>query len=232
MKTIEVNVNVLNKNDEVAARIRQRLSDRGIRLINLLGTPGSGKTTFLEAALDQKGVDRDAVAVIEGDLYTAMDAERMEKIGVRTVQLNTLGACHLEADMIERALEELSLTGIQTIVIDNVGNLVCTSEFDLGEHIRVGVISVTEGNDKPMKYPLLFQTAQVVIISKCDLLPYTDLDIEKFEADIRALNPLVRICRCSARNREGMEISREILCTSKSTGLYGNPGQHAPTHLL
>ena len=232
MKTIEVNVNVLNKNDEIAARIRERLRSRGIRLINLLGTPGSGKTTFLEAVLEQERVERNTVAVIEGDLYTAMDAARMERLGVQAVQLNTLGACHLEADMIERALEELSLEGIRTVIIDNIGNLVCTSEFDLGEHLRVGVISVTEGNDKPMKYPLLFQTANVVMISKCDLLPYTDLDIEKLEADIRALNPLVRICRCSARNREGMEISREILCTSKSTGLYGNPGQHAPTHLL
>ena len=211
MKTVEVNVSVLNKNDEIAARIRRRLSDRGIRLINLLGTPGSGKTTFLEAALQQQGVERKTVAVIEGDLYTAMDAERMEKLGVRTVQLNTLGACHLEADMIEQALDQLPLEGIRTVVIDNIGNLVCTSEFDLGEHIRVGVISVTEGNDKPMKYPLLFQTAQVVIISKCDLLPYTDLDIEKLEADIRALNPSVRICRCSARNGEGMEIGRELL---------------------
>ena len=211
MKTIEVNVSVLNKNDEIAAGIRRRLSDRGIRLINLLGTPGSGKTTFLEAALEQEGVERDTVAVIEGDLYTAMDAARMEKLGVRTVQLNTLGACHLEADMIERALEALPLEGIRTVVIDNIGNLVCTSEFDLGEHIRVGVISVTEGNDKPMKYPLLFQTAQVVVISKCDLLPYTDLDIEKLEADIRALNPSVKIHRCSARNREGMEIGRELL---------------------
>ena len=214
MKTIEVNVSVLNKNDEIAAGIRRRLSDRGIRLINLLGTPGSGKTTFLEAALEQEGVERDTVAVIEGDLYTAMDAARMEKLGVRTVQLNTLGACHLEADMIERALEALPLEGIRTVVIDNIGNLVCTSEFDLGEHIRVGVISVTEGNDKPMKYPLLFQTAHVVSISKCDLLPYTDLDMERFEADIRALNPHVRICRCSARNREGMDLARELLAPS------------------
>ena len=217
MKTIEVNVSVLNKNDEIAARIRKRLGDRGIRLINLLGTPGSGKTTFLEAALNQEGVERDTVAVIEGDLYTAMDAKRMEALGVRTVQLNTLGACHLEADMIEQALDQLPLDGIRTVVIDNIGNLVCTSEFDLGEHIRVGVISVTEGNDKPMKYPLLFQTAQVVIISKCDLLPYTDLDIEKFEADIRALNPLARICRCSARNREGMEVGQELLGTSTTS---------------
>lgn len=211
MKTIEVNVSVLNKNDEIAARVRQSLSDKGIRLINLLGTPGSGKTTFLEAALMQEGVERDTIAVIEGDLYTAMDAERIENLGVRTIQLNTCGACHLEADMIEQALEELPLDGIRTIVIDNIGNLVCTSEFDLGEHIRIGVISVTEGNDKPMKYPLMFQTANVVVVNKCDLLPYTDLDIEKFESDIRSLNPIVRICRCSARNGDGMEIGRDLL---------------------
>ena len=154
MKTIAVNVNVLNKNDEIAAKVHSFLAERGIRLINLLGTPGSGKTTFLEKILTTEGVDKSSVAVIEGDLYTAKDAERMEALGVRTIQLNTEGACHLEADMIERALSELDLDGIRTIIIDNIGNLVCTSEFSLGEDIRVGISSVTEGNDKPLKYPL------------------------------------------------------------------------------
>lgn len=198
MKTISVNVNVLNKNEEMANKNNQYLTDKGIRMINLLGTPGSGKTTLLEKVLSDARVDKSKVAVIEGDLYTALDAARMEEMGIRTVQLNTEGACHLEADMIETAINELNLEGINTIIIDNIGNLVCTAEFTLGEHLRVGVASVTEGNDKPLKYPLLFQTADVVLINKIDLLPYTNFSVEKFEADIHSLNPNAKVYTCSA----------------------------------
>ncbi|MBE6113964.1 MAG: hydrogenase nickel incorporation protein HypB [Erysipelotrichaceae bacterium] len=205
MKTISVNVNVLNKNDEMAAKNKQYLTDKGIRMINLLGTPGSGKTTLLEKVLADSRVDKSKVAVIEGDLYTAMDAKRMEEMGVRTIQLNTEGACHLEADMIEKALDELDLEGIDTVIIDNIGNLVCTAEFMLGEHLRIGVASVTEGNDKPLKYPLLFQTADVVLINKIDLQPYTNFDVERFERDIHSLNPKAKIYTCSAYKGEGLE---------------------------
>ena len=211
MKTIAVNVNVLNKNDEIAAKVHSFLAERGIRLINLLGTPGSGKTTFLEKILTTEGVDKSRVAVIEGDLYTAKDAERMEALGVRTIQLNTEGACHLEADMIERALSELDLDGIRTIIIDNIGNLVCTSEFSLGEDIRVGISSVTEGNDKPLKYPLLFQTSRYVLINKMDLLPYTNFDLGQFEQDIHSLNPEAIVIPCSAAKGAGLEIGRMLL---------------------
>ena len=205
MKTIAVNVNVLNKNDEIAARNKETLASRGIRMINLLGTPGSGKTTLLEQVLQDSRIDRSKVAVIEGDLYTAKDAERMEQIGVRTVQLNTEGACHLEADMIEQALGELDLEGVETVVIDNIGNLVCTAEFLLGEHLRIGVASVTEGNDKPLKYPLLFQTADVVLINKIDLQPYTNFDVERFTQDVHCLNPKAQVYTCSAFKGEGLE---------------------------
>ena len=211
MKTIAVNVNVLNKNDEIAAQVNAFLKERGIRLVNLLGTPGSGKTTFLETVLTMEGVDRSRVAVIEGDLYTDRDAERMAALGVRTIQLNTRGACHLESDMIQRALAELDLSGIHTIVIDNIGNLVCTSEFSLGEDIRVGISSVTEGNDKPMKYPLLFQTADYVLINKMDLAPYTNFNADQFEADVHTLNPRAKVIRCSAITGLGMEEGRAIL---------------------
>lgn len=210
MKTIAVNVNVLNKNDEVAAGIKKSLSERGIRMINLLGTPGSGKTTLLEQVLQDSRIDRSRVAVIEGDLYTAKDAERMEQIGVRAIQLNTEGACHLEADMIENALSELDLEGIDTVVVDNIGNLVCTAEFLLGEHLRIGVASVTEGNDKPLKYPLLFQTADVVLINKIDLQPYTNFDVQRFEDDVHSLNPNARVYTCSAFKGEGLEPIIEI----------------------
>ena len=210
MKTITVNVNVLNKNDEIAAKNRAALAERGIRMINLLGTPGSGKTTLLEQVLADERIDRSRVAVIEGDLYTALDAQRMEEMGVRTIQLNTEGACHLEADMIEEALGLLDLTGIDTVVIDNIGNLVCTAEFALGEHVRIGVASVTEGNDKPLKYPLLFQTADVVLINKIDLQPFTNFSVERFEADIHSLNANAKIYTCSAFKQIGLEPVIEI----------------------
>ena len=211
MKTIAVNVNVLNKNDEIAAQVNGFLKQKGIRLINLLGTPGSGKTTFLETVLTMEGADRSTIAVIEGDLYTDKDAERMAALGVRTIQLNTQGACHLEADMIQQALAELDLTGIKTIVIDNIGNLVCTSEFSLGEDIRVGISSVTEGNDKPLKYPLLFQTADYVLVNKMDLAPYTNFSFEQFKADVLSLNPKAEVIPCSAVTGLGMEFGRKLL---------------------
>lgn len=211
MKTIAVNVNVLNKNDEIAAQVNDYLKNKGIRLINLLGTPGSGKTTFLETVLTMEGADRSGIAVIEGDLYTDKDAERMAALGVRTIQLNTQGACHLEADMIQQALAELDLTGIKTIVIDNIGNLVCTSEFSLGEDIRVGISSVTEGNDKPLKYPLLFQTADYVLVNKMDLAPYTNFSFEQFKADVLSLNPNAEVIPCSAVTGLGMEFGRKLL---------------------
>ena len=205
MKTISVNVNVLNKNDEIAALVRSDLDRRGIRMINLLGTPGSGKTTLLEKVLADGRIDRSTVAVIEGDLYTAKDAERMAAMGVKTIQLNTEGACHLEADMIQHAIGELDLTGVKTLVIDNIGNLVCTAEFRLGEHIRIGVASVTEGNDKPLKYPLLFQTADLVLINKIDLAPYTNFNVEQFEEDIHSLNPKAQVYACAAWKGQGLE---------------------------
>lgn len=205
MKTITVNVNVLNKNDEIANRVNADLTAKGICLINLLGTPGSGKTTLLEKVLADEKIDKTKVAVIEGDLYTAMDAKRMEEIGVRTIQLNTEGACHLEADMIENAIAELDLEDVNTIIIDNIGNLVCTAEFSLGEHIRIGVASVTEGNDKPLKYPLLFQTADIVLINKIDLQPYTNFDVARFEADVHSLNANAKVYTCSAFKNEGLE---------------------------
>ena len=205
MKTISVNVNVLNKNDEIAKKVQSYLDSRNIKLINLLGTPGSGKTTLLEQVLSSSKIDKSKVAVIEGDLYTSLDALRMEEMGIRTIQLNTEGACHLEADMIENAISELDLKGIETLIIDNIGNLVCTAEFALGEHLRIGVASVTEGNDKPLKYPLLFQTADIVMINKIDLLPYTNFNVDKFKEDIYSLNKQAKVYTCSAYKNEGLD---------------------------
>lgn len=209
MKIVELNESVTRRNDAIAQRVEQNMKRRGIRLVNLLGTPGSGKTTLLEELI--RGIDTGHIAVIEGDLYTDTDAQRMRALGVQTVQLNTRGACHLEADAIEQALEQLDLTDVDTVVIDNVGNLVCTAEFSLGETLRAAVVSVTEGNDKPVKYPLIFQTSDVVILSKMDLLPYTNFDVEQFERDIRRMRPEAQMFPCAAVRGEGIAPLRRVL---------------------
>lgn len=203
-KTIDVNLNVLERNNRIAAEIKEDLGARGIKLVNLLGSPGSGKTTLLEALVGAGCFAVDQIAVIEGDLYTAQDALRMKALGVQSVQINTQGACHLEAASIRTALQALDLGDVNLVVIDNVGNLVCTSEFLLGEHVRVGVSSVTEGNDKPTKYPLMFQTADVVVLNKVDLAPYTNFSVDQFRSDVASLNPAVPVAVCSALKGEGI----------------------------
>ena len=205
MKTITVNRNVLIKNDEIAEMNRATLTEKGIRMINFLGTPGSGKTTVLENVLAAPAIDKSRIAVIEGDLFTDIDAQRMAEIGIRTIQLNTEGACHLEADMVQKGLEELDLDGIDTVVVDNIGNLVCTAAFQIGAHMRVCVASTTEGNDKPLKYPNMFRTADMVLLNKVDLLPYINFDVDKFIADVHSLNPDAQIHLCSAFKNEGLE---------------------------
>jgi len=197
MKTIDVKTDIYKKNDEISNRVKEKLNKSHIKTINLLGSPGAGKTTLLEAFIGVNKCPKE-IAVIEGDLYTAKDAERIEKLGVKTIQLNTKGACHLEAHMIEEAIELLDLKDEKMLFIDNIGNLVCTSEFKIGEDYRIAVLSVTEGNDKPLKYPLMFQTTDVVVLNKIDLLPYTDFSLDLFYKDIKALNPSAKVIEVSA----------------------------------
>ncbi|NFD31801.1 hydrogenase accessory protein HypB [Clostridium botulinum] len=203
MKTIEINESVYKKNKSIAYHLRDKLHDKNIKMINLLGSPGSGKTTLLEAVIKNIN-NREKLAVIEGDLYTDKDAKRIEKLGIKTVQLNTKGACHLEADAIVEAVNNLNINKEELIIIDNIGNLVCTAEFDLGEDMRIAVMSVTEGNDKPLKYPLMFQTTNVIALNKIDILLYTNFDLEQFYKDAKCLNPKVKIFEVSATRGDGI----------------------------
>jgi len=194
---------VLGKNDALAAANRRRLGEAGVLAINLMSAPGSGKTRLLEATLDRLR-DRIPLCVIEGDVQTDNDARRIARHGVPVVQLITNGQCHLEAALVGEALDRLPLRpGI--LVIENVGNLVCPAAFDLGESLRVVCVSVTEGDDKPEKYPAMFRKADAVMLTKMDLLPHVEFRVEAVEEQARALRPGVRTLRTSAVTGEGME---------------------------
>ncbi|GAB5468360.1 MAG: hydrogenase nickel incorporation protein HypB [Rhodospirillales bacterium] len=203
-EVISLETAVLAKNDRIAARNRGWFEGRGVLALNLVSSPGAGKTTLLErtiAALDGKV----EVAVIEGDQQTVNDAERIRAAGARAVQINTGAGCHLEADMVSRALESLDPAPGSILMIENVGNLVCPAMFDLGERMKVAVISTPEGEDKPLKYPHMFRAAEVVIVNKMDLAPHVDFDGERCLENIRQVNPAAKIIQLSARSGEGME---------------------------
>ena len=195
---------VLQQNDEVARENRELFRKKGLFVLNLMSSPGSGKTSILERTIEKLS-NRLKLGVIEGDIYTTKDAERIEKFGIPVVQINTAGACHLDARMVQPALDDLDLNDLDLLIVENVGNLVCPAEFDLGEDARAAVLSVAEGNDKPAKYPLVFRESQVVLINKMDLLPYTDCDIDLLEKDLKLINHELKLFRVSARLDQGFE---------------------------
>jgi hydrogenase nickel incorporation protein HypB len=202
-ETVSLEQKVLQKNDLLAEQNRQWLAERDVLALNVTSSPGAGKTTLLERTIRELTADR-PVAVIEGDQETLLDAERIRAAGARAVQINTGAGCHLDADMIHRALHALEPESGSLLFIENVGNLVCPALFDLGEHSKVVVISVTEGADKPLKYPHMFAAAGLVIINKIDLLPYVDFDLEKCAGYARSVNPGVSILPLSATTGEGV----------------------------
>lgn len=200
---VKVMTNVLAKNDAIAADLQRLFKEKNIFVFNLLGSPGAGKTSLLEATLKELAEEY-SLAVIEGDLYTAKDAERIHKLGIPVLQINTVGGCHLDAKMIEDALAELDLDKLDMIIIENVGNLVCPAEFAIGEAMKVTVLSVTEGEDKPLKYPLIFKESKAVLLNKVDLLPYILFDKEKAVTDIKNLNPAVSLFEVSCTAKTGL----------------------------
>ena len=203
-EVVSLETAILAANDRVAARNRGWFEGRGVRAFNLVSSPGAGKTTLLERTI-RALADRVEIAVIEGDQMTVNDAERIRAAGARAIQINTGAGCHLEADMISRAIETLDPRPGSILMIENVGNLVCPAMFDLGEQMKVVVISTPEGEDKPLKYPHMFRAAGLVIVNKIDLAPHVDFDQERCLANIRAVNPEARIIQLSARSGEGLQ---------------------------
>lgn len=189
---------------------RKMLAENGVLLLNLMGSPGSGKTSLLEHTLP-KLPDSCRVAVIEGDIYTAKDSERLSSCCSQVTQINTEGECHLEAGAVGYLLQEQGMLASDLVVIENVGNLVCPAEFDLGEDVKVAQLSVTEGDDKPAKYPLLFREAHCVLITKLDLLPYCNFDLQGVIRDLQTINPELKIVPISVKTGEGSEVWVEWL---------------------
>ena len=202
-RLIEIETDILAKNDRYADENRAALADLGCFAINLVSSPGSGKTTLLCKTIEALG--NAPLAVIEGDQQTANDADRIRATGAPAIQVNTGKGCHLDGHMVGHAMEHLNLAAGSFLFIENVGNLVCPASFDLGEDCKVAILSVTEGEDKPLKYPDMFTAARVAILNKIDLAPHCDVDLDLYEENLRRVNPTIEILRVSARTGEGMD---------------------------
>ena len=202
-RVVTVERSILGKNDRVAKENRAYLQAKGIHCMNLLSSPGSGKTTLLVETLKRLR-NEIRCAVIEGDQQTSNDAERIAETGVPVVQINTRQSCHLDAFHVQQALEGLPLMGVELLFIENVGNLICPAQFDLGESEKVAIMSVTEGEDKPVKYPLLFHLAGLLVVTKVDLLPYLRVNVNVCKRYARQVNPRLRIIETSAYSGQGL----------------------------
>ncbi len=202
-RTVEIRENILAANAQAASELREAFRQQGILVINLISSPGSGKTTLLEATL--RGLSELRCAVIEGDIATERDSDRIRKLGIPARQILTGGACHLDARQIRRELTEAAFPDLDLLFIENVGNLICPTAYDLGEDFKVVLLSVAEGDDKPFKYPGIFSRASQTVISKMDLLPHVSFDLKAVEEQVHVLNPSSRVFRTSARTGEGIE---------------------------
>ncbi len=201
---VKVVSRILEANDRIAEENRKRFKEAGLFVVNLMGAPGAGKTTLLERTI-QALKPFLKVGVIEGDIVGSDDAERIGALNVPVVQINTGGACHLDANMINEVLGELPLKDLDMLIIENVGNLVCPAEFKVGEDMKMMVLSVAEGHDKPLKYPLMFQESSALVLNKIDLLPYMNTDMNKVQKDSLALNPNLKIFEVSCTSGEGID---------------------------
>lgn len=202
---IQVMKAIMEDNENRAQNLKAMFRDKNVLVLNLISSPGSGKTTILEKTIEHLKNEY-AIGVIEGDITTSRDAERLRRFDIPQVVINTDGACHLNSRSIEKAVHEFNLESLDILFIENVGNLVCPSEFDIGENAKIAVVSTTEGDDKPAKYPLLFQEAEIVILNKIDLIPYTNFRRDLFLNDLRNINPELKVIETSCTAGKGLDI--------------------------
>ena len=202
---IDMGKPILDLNDRIAAKNRELLNEQGIFVLDLLASPGAGKTSVILRTIEQLR-DRYRIAVIEGDIASDVDSQRIKEQGIPAVQINTGGACHLESQMVRRALEVLDLGELDLILIENVGNLVCPTDFYLGENLKAMILSVPEGHDKPLKYPGIFQAASAIILNKVDTLPVFDFDEQAFRISVNQINPHATIFPLSATTGSGVKL--------------------------
>lgn len=203
VRTLNVNEHILSANERLADSLKAKFRESNVFVVNLMSSPGAGKTSVILKIIELLG-DTHKIGVIEGDIASDLDARKIEQTNVDVVQINTQGACHLDANMISSAAEDLGLDGKGLLIIENVGNLVCPAEFKLGENIKVMILSVPEGHDKPLKYPLMFTESNALVLNKIDLLPYTDFDVEALRTTVLAMNPQIRIFPVSAKTGDGI----------------------------
>lgn len=201
---IHVVENLLTANEQVAADNRTQFEARNVKVVNIMASPGAGKTTLLLATIAAMGTRR-RIGVIEGDVASQVDADKIAATGTPVVQINTGGGCHLDAPMIRSALPSLPLDALDLVFVENVGNLICPVSFDLGQSCKVGLLSVPEGHDKPYKYPGIFEAVDVVVVTKSDLMPYLDFDLDTFKELVHGLNPDAEVLCLSAKTGEGMD---------------------------
>jgi len=212
---VKVVTRILEANDRIAEENRKKFREAGVYVVNLMGAPGAGKTTLLEKTI-QALKPHLKIGVIEGDIVGTDDAERIGALDVPVVQINTGGACHLDANMISEVLPELPLKSLDMLIIENVGNLVCPAEFNVGEDMKMMVLSVAEGHDKPLKYPLMFRESKALVLNKVDLLPYVNADINKMRNDSLALNPQLKVFEVSCATGIGIDTWAQWLSGLKS----------------
>lgn len=196
--------NILEANDKIADLNKRLFDEKGITVINVMSSPGAGKTTLITRTINALK-DKFRIGVIEGDIQSSYDAEKIAKTGVQVVQINTGGACHLDGNMIRDAFNQLDFESMDLLIVENVGNLVCPAEFKMGEDFKVMLLSAPEGDDKPLKYPLMFHESRVLLINKIDLLPYLDIDVEKIKTEAKKLNPEMEIFEVSGKTGAGLE---------------------------
>lgn len=204
MAEIQVMKNILGENDRIAAENQAMFAAKGVYVVNLMGSPGAGKTSVLEKTME-KLKDVLKMAVIEGDLFTSKDADRIERHGVPVIQINTAGGCHLDAPMVQKVAQQMDLDQLDLLIVENVGNLVCPAEFAVGEDDKAVVLSITEGDDKPLKYPLIFKESAIAILNKVDILPYCNFNMESAKEDITTLHPGMKVLEVSCTTEQGID---------------------------